>query len=85
MKTSQNKQNNIHSNFKIATEYYIALQLYYIAKTEASCSKLPKLSKTDKRIKITSSTSMHRKNKVMQQLSTHLYSWVNTFYKRIAA
>jgi len=85
MKTPQNKQNNIHSNFKIATEYDIALQLYYIAKAEASCSKLPKLSKTDKRKKVTSSASMQRKNKVMQQLSTHLYSWANTFYKRIAA
>jgi hypothetical protein len=87
MKTLLNKQNNSHSNFKIATEYHIALQLYYIAKAEASSSKTPTLSKTDKKKLITSATpaSMQGKNKVRRQLSAYLYSWVNTFYKRIVA
>lgn len=89
MKTFNLKNNYTHYyyNFQASTDFNIIMQLYYIAKAEASAKQLPLLPSNDfrKPVSVPSITMKHAKMRIKQLITEHINTLTAPLFKKTAA
>lgn len=76
-----------YSNFQASTDFNIIMQLYYIAKAEASAKQLPLLPSNDFRKPVPgpSIAMKHAKMRIKQLITEQIHTLTAPLFKKTAA